>query len=116
MLGKVRQAPPKSLGWGTYQTAIPTWCLTPLSKRTWSDTGCIVTFLNSGWSLQKLEEAWNVQSPNSAPALASALSAQPLPSIPIYLGLHLASAEAKATTSFPAQHHALGQPFIFCRP
>lgn len=83
-LGQVRQVPPTSLGQGTYQTSTPTWCLTLLSKRMWSDTGCIETFPSSGWGLQKLEEPWNVQSSNSAPALASALLAQPLCNLPTY--------------------------------
>lgn len=76
------QAGPVTLGWVTYQTSAPSWYLTPLSNRTWSEKGCVETSPNSGWGLQKLEETWNVQSPNSAPALAPALMAQPLPSRP----------------------------------
>lgn len=40
-----------------------------------------------GRGLQKLEETWNIQSPNSAPVLAPALLAQPLPNLP-ELGLN----------------------------
>lgn len=79
---KTGQAGPVTLGWMTSQTSAPTWCLTRLSKRTLSEKGCVETSPSSGWGLQKLEEAWNVQSPNSAPALALALLAQPLSSLP----------------------------------
>lgn len=36
---------------------------------------CVETSPDSGWGLQKLEEGWNAQSPNLAPALL----AQPCP-------------------------------------
>lgn len=82
---QVMKAPSTSLGWVSYQTSAPTWCLAPLSKSISSDTGYVESFPNSGWGLKKYEEAWNVQSPNSTPALAPALLAQPLPSLPAYL-------------------------------
>lgn len=31
-LGQVWQVPPTSLGWGTYQTSTPTWCLAPRAR------------------------------------------------------------------------------------
>lgn len=65
------QAGPVTLTWVTYQTSAPIWCLTLLSR--WVETSP-----NCGWGLQKLEEAWNAQSPNLAPAPL----AQPLPSLP----------------------------------
>lgn len=58
---------------------------------------------SSGWGLQKLEEVGMVKV-QTAPALASAPSAQPLPSLParVQPHLHLASVEVRATTPFLA--------------
>lgn len=59
-LGWVRQVPPTSLGWGTYQVIYPYLVSNSAEQQDVSDTGCTETSPSSGWGLQKLEEAWNV--------------------------------------------------------
>lgn len=95
-------------------------CQTLPSKRTWSGKGCVETSPNSGWNLQKLEEVGmsKVQTlPQPWP-----LPCWPSP-CPVYLPtwpqFRLASAEVRATTSFPARpqqlRSGLSQSSIFSR-
>lgn len=70
---------------GNLSDIYPSLVSSSTSKKTGFPTRCIESFPNSGWGLQKLEEAWNIQSPNSASVLASALLAQPWPSLLTYL-------------------------------
>lgn len=72
-------------GLGNLSDIYPNLVSSSTSKRTGFPTRCIESFPSSGWGLQKLEEAWNIQSPNSASVLASALLAQPWPSLLAYL-------------------------------
>lgn len=94
-LGQVRQAALTPTGQVTRQVSVFPWPLTPLS---WKEL--LPAPAGACRNLRKL----GMVKVQTAPALASALLAQSLPSLPARVRphLHLASVEVRATTPFLA--------------